>query len=57
MFNNPYPCAESGEWTTLCMFSGIGYVEIMATGARCEIEVFSCVDPVSPIRVISRWFQ
>lgn len=29
----------------------------MAAGARREIEVFSCVDPVSPIRVISRWFQ
>lgn len=39
------------------MFNGVGYVEIMATGARSEIEVFSCVDPVSPIGVISRWFQ
>lgn len=29
----------------------------MATGARGEIEVFSCVDPVSLIGVISRWFQ
>lgn len=39
------------------MFNGVGYVKFMATGARCKIEVFSCVDPVSPIRVISRWFQ
>lgn len=29
----------------------------MAAGARREIEMFSCVDPVSPIRVIRRWFQ
>lgn len=39
------------------MFNGRGYVEIMAAGTRSKIEVFSCVDPVSPIRVISRWFQ
>lgn len=39
------------------MFSGVGYVEIMATGARSKMEEFSCVDPVSPIGVISRWFQ
>lgn len=56
-FNNPYPCAESPEWTAVCMFRGIRYVEIMAAGARSKIEVFSCVDPVSPIRVISRWFH
>lgn len=52
-----YPCAESLERASVCMFSGIGYVEIMATGARSKIEVFGSVDPVSPIRVIRRWFQ
>lgn len=39
------------------MFAGIGYVEIMATGARSDTEVISCVDPVSPVRVNGRWFQ
>lgn len=29
----------------------------MATGARSETEVLSCVDPVSPIRVIGRRLQ
>lgn len=56
-FNNPYPCAESRERTAICVFTGVGYVEIVATGAGSEIEVFGCVDPVSPIRVIGGWFQ
>ena len=55
--NDAYPCAEGLERTAVCMFNRSGYVEIVATGARSEIEVFSCVDPVSPIGVISRWFQ
>lgn len=58
IFNGLYPRAEGPERTAVCIFYGMGYVEwIMAAGARREIEVFSCVDPVIPIRVISRWFQ
>lgn len=53
----PHPCAEVSERTALCMCSGRGYVEIMATGARSKAEVFGSVDPVNPIRVISTWFQ
>lgn len=57
VFNNPYPCAKSLEWAAVCVRRWIGRVEIMATGARSKIEVFSCVNPVSPIRAISTWFQ
>lgn len=61
MLKNPYSCAESPKRAAVCilhiMFDGMGYVEIMATRARSQIEVFSGVDPVSPIGVICRWLQ
>lgn len=57
VFNNPYPSAESPEGTASCVSYGVRYVEIVATGARGNIEVFGCVDPVSPIVVIIGRFQ
>lgn len=50
--NHPYPCTEGPEWTAVCLFTWIRDVEIMATGARRETEMFGRVDPVSPISVI-----
>lgn len=39
------------------MLNRRGDVEVMATGARRNTEVFGCVDPVSPICVVGGWFQ